>query len=233
MKPIAKLFAFSVIGALTCVAAYGIEIKDLSMEPFQTCKKPPKAPPYKLMHKEYPEFSTTTNIPFYENTDINGDGWCDWISTAASPPHRDNYLLDEPPLEDFIFIGTKTGWRKFGNPKKIQAFLSSVPLGGKGPYGPKSDVAAFINPIFIYSKQSATPYVAAVSLSQDTLEPESSDVVVYQWDNALDTLLEVSQQDRDTTLTFLRQKFCTTDIEAHKNTFAMDAICRRQMHSQK
>jgi hypothetical protein len=54
--------------------------------------------------KDYPGLSTLKNYPLINNKDINSGGLCDWIGTCAMPPHRDQYLSEEPELRDFIFI---------------------------------------------------------------------------------------------------------------------------------
>jgi hypothetical protein len=99
--------------------AHGVEITSLSLDPPQTCKKPPKSPPYKLLHKEFLVVNSSSNYPFNDTVDINGDGWCDWVSMVGGPPHRTDQEI--PELEDFIFLGTKSGWKKFGDMQKFRS----------------------------------------------------------------------------------------------------------------
>src|SRR4051812_35038423 len=107
MKSSLMKFAAPVLLTLHCLQGYAVDMADLTLTPAQECKKPPKAPPYKLLHKEYRSYSITTNGPFDHTVDINGDGWCDWVSRPWVAPHRGD--IDEPQMKDFIFLGTSTG----------------------------------------------------------------------------------------------------------------------------
>lgn len=116
------LFVFAALLATFCEQANAIDMANLSLTPFESRKKPPKAPPYTLMHKSY-NSSTSTNHPFDNNVDINGDDWCDWVSTAARPPHRGD--IDEPTLTDFIFFGNPKRMAKVWHPAKGSAGSTS------------------------------------------------------------------------------------------------------------
>ncbi len=212
-------------GCCAC-AAQAIELTELSLTPAHACNAPPRAPPTKLLNKDYPGFSTGGNAPFRHDVDINGDGWCDWVSTAALSPHRDPYLWDEPLLKDFIYIGTKKGWRRFGNHQHIVAVRSRGKLGAHQVYGPDEDVADLIDPTFVYATGSSLPFVSAISLGQDILDAYPDNIWVYQWDKGLDALLVVAPREREIVIAFLRQQLCTDQKPTDGTSPIADAACR-------
>jgi hypothetical protein len=165
MKSILGSVVLAMLLPLTGTHAYAIDMRDLSLTPFQTCKKPPEAPPRALLHKDYNAYGTISNYPFEDTVDINGDGWCDWISMAARAPHRGD--IEEPTMGEFIFLGTKTGWRKFGDTNKFLLDRSGLTAPGSGWVPPFSGIAGFISPTFVYSKKETAPYFAALSSVED------------------------------------------------------------------
>lgn len=208
MKPAIGSFILVTLLGLTCAVANAVDIRDLSMTPSHACKKPPKAPPYALLHKEYNAYGTATNYPFNDTVDINGDGWCDWVSIAARAPHRGD--TEEPQIADFILLGTKSGWRNFGNTKKFLLDRSSFTAPGSGWVPPFSGVSGFIFPTFVYSRKESAPYFAALSSFEDIAPPSVQNINVFQWSDAFDMPRTVSADDRKTILLFLSDALCKT-----------------------
>ncbi len=180
---------------------------ELSLAPARACLASPNGPG-KLLDQAFPNASTAGNAPFSHQVDINGDGWCDWVSTAAQPPHRDGVELAQPLMKDFIFLGSKRGWRRFGNPKAIRAFIDQHHFDQPGPYDGDAEVSAFVSPMFIYAKDEPRPYVAAISIGQDVLDATADNVVVYRWHEGFDALLQVGAQERIMVLQFLQARYC-------------------------
>src|SRR6476620_2764750 len=87
------------------------DIKNLSFKPSVSCKKSPISPPKKILSKSYKTYIFAGNWSIF---DINGDGWCDWVRGG-----NEGYRLDEedPPLREFIYLGTAKGWRHFDQKK--------------------------------------------------------------------------------------------------------------------
>jgi hypothetical protein len=225
-----SLFLFCAV-----VAAFGfgsmdaqaLQLAELSLLPGQTCKTPPKAPPSKLLDKGYHgNFSTGSNAPFIHDVDINGDGWCDWVSIAAQPPHRDRVEWAQPLMKDFIFLGGKTGWRYFGNKKAIRAYFTEHQVGDPWPYDNDDEVTAFVSPMFIYSKGDLRPYVSTISINQDTYDAQEEDVLVHRWNDSLDTLIDVNEHDRSIVIRFLRTQFCGKK-ESLPVGSVPEAVCRK------
>jgi hypothetical protein len=223
------LFSFCAVVAaigLGTMDAQAIEVAELSLLPGQACKAPPKAPPGKLLSKGYyGNFSTGSNAPFVHDVDINGDGWCDWISIAAQPPHREGVEWGQPLMKDFIFLGQKAGWRYFGNKKPIRAFIAEHKFGEPYPYDGDSEVTHFVSPMFIYTQGDLRPYVSAISIAQDVLDATEEDVMVYRWNDAFDTLLDVNDHDRSVVIRFLRMQFCGKK-ESLPLRSVPEAVCR-------
>lgn len=212
---------------LTCTAAYAgetIRMEDLSRTPSQVCKKPPKEPPYKLMHTIYHAYGTSFNYPFTDTVDINGDGWCDWVSTVAGAPHRGD--IDEPEMKDFIFLGTRNGWRKFGDMEKFRSDRTGLTLS-TGWLAPDAAAYAFINPVFIYSVKDPLPYVAIIELNEDILDPFLENVSVLRWNNTFDMLREVSKEEKIVVIAFLRKTLCESGKNRQGN-IVQRAICGKQ-----
>lgn len=207
MKLSSSLSAFAIVSALTGVPALALSVADLSLKPARACQTPPKSPG-KLLNQGYPlDFSTGGNAPFNRDVDINGDGWCDWVSTAAQPPQRDGVTWAQPLMKDFIFLGTRSGWRRFGNHKAIRAFIDQH-TDDPDPYEGDDEVTAFVSPLFIYTEQETKPYVATISILQDVIEAKPQDVVVYRWHDGFDALRQLGEQERSVVIQFLQAQYC-------------------------
>jgi hypothetical protein len=211
---------------LATAQEHALQATDLSLLPQQVCEAPAKAPPASVLNKIYPGFSTTTNPPFRHDVDITGDGWCDWVSSAAQPPHRNGVALDQPLMKDFIFVGSMSGWRRFGNQKAMRAFVDQHDADQPGPYRGDAEVSAFVSPLFIYAKGELRPYVAAISIGQDVLDARAEDVVVYRWNDEFDALLQVGEQERTTVLQFLQMHYCGNKVNLPVQSVA-EAVCAR------
>jgi hypothetical protein len=211
------LFAFATLLATFCEQTDAIDMANLSLTPFESCKKPPKTPPYTLMHKKY-NSATRTNYPFDNNVDINGDGWCDWVSTAARPPHRGD--IDEPTLTDFIFLGTQSGWRRFGTQQK-------VPLGQSQETLPTGNVPVFgfIYPKFVYQRGDRTPFIVVLQSFEDIAPSTMQDIFVLRWDSNLDMPGGANDGDRLTILKFLRTKLCVRGHQYDGEESLASVIC--------
>lgn len=200
-----------------CEQAIAIDMANLSLTPFESCKKPRKAPPYAVMHKRY-NSSTSTNHPFENNVDINGDGWCDWVSTAARPPHRGD--IDEPILTDFIFLGGQSGWRRFGIQQK---FLhgqrqGTLPTGAVPVFG-------FIYPKFVYQRDDGMPFIVVLQSFEDIAPSTLKDIFVLRWDTNLDMPGGVNDGDRLTVIKFLRTKLCVRGHQYDAEESLASVIC--------
>lgn len=217
MKLNVLLLVFAALLATFCEQANAIDMANLSLTPFESCKKPPKAPPYTLMHKSY-NSSTSTNHPFDNNVDINGDGWCDWVSTAARPPHRGD--IDEPTLTDFIFLGTQSGWRRFGTQQKVLSGQrrETLPTGAVPVFG-------FIYPTFVYQRGDRTPFIVVLQSFEDIAPSRLEDIFILRWDSKLDMPGGVNDGDRLTVLKFLRSKLCVRGHQYDAEESLASVIC--------
>lgn len=220
MKSCFVPFVFAALLAVICAQADAIDMADLSLTPFENCKKPPKSPPHTLMHKSY-KSASSKNYPFDETVDINGDGWCDWVSMAARPPHRGD--IDEPPLTDFIFLGTQSGWRKFGNLKQVPTDHSQAELpNGNVP------VFGFIYPTFVYVRGNKTPFIAVLESFEDIAPSTLKDIFVLRWNSKFDMPDGVSEGDRLMILKFLRIKLCKGEKKSDAEESLAGIICDKR-----
>lgn len=116
---------------------------NLSFKPVVACKRPPSAPPKKILERFYKTYIPAGRWSIF---DINGDGWCDWVRGG-----NEGYRSDEeyPHLQDFIYLGTAKGWRHFDKKYAKLQSLTVEPELGKTVVLP-GDAAALTN--FLESK---------------------------------------------------------------------------------
>lgn len=228
----------TVLGALTLIAAPipWANAEELLFAPTIPCKKPPKSPPRKMLDRFFPDIEGDTdpagygvaNRPFETNVDINGDGWCDWVSLGGSAPHM---FGESPPMEHFLFLGTETGWRRFGTIKDPLQPLPPSRLEGPRVLPPKAIVSAFQDPLFVYSSQQSAPYVVVTRTTEDILTAVMSDVDIYRWNDDLDMLELLTLKARAPIILFLRDNACNNssliraraELSSHQT---LDAICK-------
>ena len=207
--------------------------EELSFSPAVPCKKPPKSPPKKMLERFFPEIEGDTdpagygvaNRPFETNVDINGDGWCDWVSLGGAAPH---HYFDTPPMKHFLFLGTKNDWRHFGNMKNT----NYPPARIEGPrlLHPEEMVAAFQDPLFLYSPPQHKPYIIVTRTTKDTFEPRVHDVDIYRWNDDLDMPELLTLKARAPIILFLLDNACKNpalippraELSSHQT---LDAIC--------
>lgn len=199
MRIISTALLFSALA--TCLSANALVKADLSLSPFEGCRKPLQSPSRAVLHRSK------------DNVDINGDGWCDWVGMGAGAPHRGS--VDEPQMADFIFLGISKGWRKFGVIKQVRSDRSQT--GWLSPYVP---VLNFIYATIVYSKSSRLPYFVVLGPNEDTAPSSLTDLAVLQWDANFDMAKSVDDQERQTILEFIRDKVC----ESGKNHFSHQSI---------
>ena len=184
-------------------SALADEIADLSFKPFVSCKKPPAAPSKKLLMKTYKTYFVIYGWEIY---DINGDGWCDWVQ-GGNEGHRSDQ--DDPPMREFIYLGTAKGWRRFDQPK---VKIDEVIKWGAGKIASISgddSVNNFVQPIPVYSKGKTKPYIAIVyRWDGQAPPPDRERIFVHQWDDKSDKLRTVPEKEREMVLDFLHDKLC-------------------------
>jgi hypothetical protein len=226
----------AVLGVLVIISipVSGVAADKLSFTPPAPCKKPPKSPPIKLLNQFFPDIEGDTkpdaygvgNQPFETNVDINGDGWCDWISLGGMAPHRSG---DSPTMKNFLFLGTKTGWRNFGEIKGVSRNFSYYEM--ENVISPVSPVSAFKGPLFVYSPIQDKPYVIVAWTSEDIITPWVGDVSVYRWDDDVDMLKRCSSKERASIISFVRESVCGNPALSYlQNDWnqTLDAICDKK-----
>lgn len=200
LRKLALILFFTSMSA----CALSEDIKDLSFKPFVTCKKSPISPSKKLLERWYKTYVFAGN---WEIFDINGDGWCDWVRGGNEGYRSDQ---ENPPLREFIYLGTDKGWRHFDQ-KNIK-FDSEA--AGYGRYetvvlSGQYSASNFVEPIAIYSKGRRKPYVVAVTRwDAPAPPPDREKINVFQWDDELDKLRKVPEEDRLRIVDFLHYKLC-------------------------
>jgi hypothetical protein len=176
----------------------------LSFTPFKVCKKPPKAPPAKLLKKTY---KTYIDVGDWSVFDINGDGWCDWVR-AGNEGHRTDQ--EEPPIRELIYLGTPKGWRYCEQSEVYKALWAIDRAGVDNGYLP-GDAPAFnfFQPVVIYSSTQEKPYIAVVGRNDAPAPPpDRDDINVLQWDDRFDKLRYVSEESWAMVVEFLQRELC-------------------------
>jgi len=217
---------FLSVAGLATAGAHGGEVDGgYSLTPFRSCRTAPKAPPHRMLNMRYLAANTPTNGPFDNSVDINGDGWCDWTSAAAMPAHRGD--IEEPAIRDFIFLGTKGGWHRYGDRRKLLADPSATSFS-RPLLVPTSQAASLVAPVYVYSRASRSPYVVAIYLNEDILDANRTNLSVYQWDGTFSLLRQVDDQDREAVLHFLQDAECPLDRKRGNAVSVAQAICGPQ-----
>ena len=187
-----------------CINSFAEAGPTLSFIPLQSCKRPPVSPPPRLLSRSYKTYMQVGNWAIF---DINGDGWCDWVRGGHEGYRTDN---EEPPMRDFIYLGTSKGWRHFDQAKPGEK--SKAHVGGYDAQNIISEhhnALNFYQPIAIYRKSLAKPYIATVTRYDAPAPPPNRDQIeVYQWSDQLDKLLKVSEAETSMVLDFLQNQLC-------------------------
>lgn len=220
---VAVLFIFSNF----CMNVYADNASDLSFVPFQICKKPPSSPPKKLLDRRYKIYMQVGNWAIF---DINGDGWCDWVRGGHEGCSKDN---EDPPMRDFIYLGTSNGWRHFDQAKPDEKSKNKiVEKNEENVLSQQHNALNFYQPIAIYRKGKTKPYIATVvRYDAPAPPPNRNQIDVYRWSDQIDKLLVVSEKERDMVIDFLRKKFCMyppTSINGEDRfILAMGNLCEK------
>ncbi len=198
-----KLIIFLIFMS-TSAFSFAESLAELSFKPFMACKKPPASPSQKLLGRWYKTYMYAGS---WEIFDINGDGWCDWVRGGNEGYRSDQ---EEPPLREFIYLGTDKGWRRFDKKNiefdaKAEGYDSFETVVLFGHYSASN----FVEPIAIYSKGRRKPYVVAVTRwDAPAPPPDREKINVFQWDDELDKLRKVPEEDRLRIVDFLHEKLC-------------------------
>jgi len=182
---------------------------DFSLVPFDKCKKPPVSPSKKRLDRTYKIYYYAGSWAIF---DINGDGWCDWVRGGNEGYRSDQ---EEPPLREFIYLGTSKGWRYFDKEKlevdsELAGFGRFETVVLSGHYAAMN----FVEPIAIYSRGQSKPYIAAVTRFDGPAPvPSREDINVFLWNDKLDKLHKVAENDRLKVMNFLHDKLCKYPAE--------------------
>lgn len=189
---------------LYAVACAGDMGDRYSLRPDSDCRASPKAPPKSFFLRSY---RTYTYPGPWSVFDINGDGWCDWVRGGYEGHSKDQ---EEPVLKDFIYLGTSSGWRYYDSPPRKKNLnrdqvweLEKYYLFGE------SKALNFFEPVPVYKHEDSTPYiVTAIRFDAPAPPPDYDHTYVTRWDRELDGLKEVSSEEKNSVLVFLRRALC-------------------------
>jgi hypothetical protein len=139
------------------------------------------------------------------DTDLNGDGWCDWIIPL---PYPTNTGLPEYPADEAILLGTVKGARTFGNLDRLKSYWKKklpVPDGLVLPTG----VTGMAPMLVAYVSGSNTPYFMGFSGSYPDFWSDAESYGVYKWNQEFDMPQEVSKSEYATVMKFWQHQYCT------------------------
>ncbi len=201
--------------------AEGVTLGELSFQPARECRKPPKAPPDRLLKKRYSErlrpnlaYQSDDIETYIHRIDLNGDGICDWLRENAEPTKYDSGSVDP---RDFLFLGTPDGWRYPGLTEDVRRSLEQA-----GKTAGSKDRRSFNKPLkrrnpgflktltaFLFEKNNPKPFVVAYQVIGDRAGlvwlPE---YITFRWNDDLDNFDEVPLKQHAAILVFLHEKLC-------------------------
>jgi hypothetical protein len=195
-----------------------------SFEPLQKCMLSGRPPPKALLTKRYKIY---TGLEKWRLKDINGDGICDWIRGGYEGYRTDQ---EAPPVGEFIYLGTSTGWRKIAQSKRhIREQGREDRVATRGVLEPYVEAYNFYAPVFIYSPNRRAPYVLSLSRPDAPAPaPGIDDVLVMRWDDSYDLLRFISENERLAVLGFAKIEVCKgyqNSIRVSGTNLFKDAIC--------
>lgn len=199
----------------------------LSFIPPKPCFVPPQAPQKSLLEKKYKVGNFTTNI---FRADLNGDGICNWVRDGFTQSRYDQEENEILPLKDFVFIGTKKGWRYIGAEKNIKSNAKEnkkIPRNFKVWWYP---IAAIV-----YDNNSKKPFIVSYSAGEGWPTVPRNSYFVFQWNDERDFFTDVNPEAQERIMKFIEEEFCTPNPKysiAENVTYVLsfpapDALCKK------
>lgn len=162
-----------------------------SFTPPTPCKKPPQAPPPKLLNKKFMVGGYESGfVPNWHHVDLNGDGICDWLRDGIE---QSRYDQESPTFEGSIILGTSKGWRVWK------------------PANVKFSPGQFFNPLAAIVYRNNDPRAIVVfysTLDASTPSVDLSSFTVTQWSDQDADLRPVDAMTRVQVLAFLKRGLC-------------------------
>lgn len=191
--------ALTLLGMMAVAKADQLQESDLKLKPPVQCKGSGRPAP---TMKESVR-AESVGAPAAA-TDLNGDGWCDWI---VALPYPSNTQLPEHSAREAILLGTEKGARVFGDLDKLKLHWKKrlpVPPGLVLPDG----VTGMAPALVAYSSQDKAPYFLGLSRAYPEYWSDADSYKVYKWNQEFDTPQIVSDAEYVTVMKFWRKQYC-------------------------
>jgi hypothetical protein len=121
-------------------------------------------------------------------SDINNDGWCDWLVNSSFPLSNGG---DRDSINTF-YLGQSKGWRRIG-PELRGGSNSPDGLGWNKFFEQKKLFDFFENASFLYEKNERKTYMLGVFGERHSSQLLKPGYHIYVWDKQRNTLIELDK----------------------------------------
>jgi len=136
--------------------------------------------------------------------DLNGDGWCDWITPLAYPTNTQG---QEYGARDAILLGTASGARTFGDVARLKQYWKKHPQE-LGNLVMPDGTTGMAPPLVAYAGNDPVPYFAGLSSAFPEYWGDGDAYKVYKWNREADTPQQVGNSEFAAVMKFWQRSYC-------------------------
>ena len=136
--------------------------------------------------------------------DLNGDGWCDWITPL---PYPTNAQGQEYGAREAILLGTANGARTFGDSARLKQYWKKHPQE-LGNLVIPDGATGMAPPLVAYAGNDPVPYFAGLSSAFPEYWGDGNAYKVYKWNQEADAPQQVSNSESATVMKFWQRSYC-------------------------
>ena len=195
----------TVLILLSCFAipgpaqAQALDASTLSLHPPVACKGAGRPAP-RTRDTVHADSAGTPST----DIDLNGDGWCDWITPL---PYPTNAQGQEYGARDAILLGTASGERTFGDGARLRQYWKNHPQAPGNLVIPNG-ATGMAPPLIAYAGRDPVPYFAGLSSAFPEYWGDGDAYKVYKWNQEADAPQQVGSREFATVMKFWQRSYC-------------------------
>ena len=190
------LSCFAILGP---AQAQSLDTSTLSLRPPAACKGAGRPAP-RTRDTVHAEIAGTPA----SNLDLNGDGWCDWITPL---PYPTNTQGREYVAREAILLGMASGARTFGDAARLKQYWKKHPQE-LGNLVIPDGTTGMAPPLVTYAGNDPVPYFAGLSSAFPEYWGDGDAYKVYKWNPEADAPQQVSNSEFVTVMKFWQRSYC-------------------------